>query len=273
MDAHSHLISAIEVTQRGKDSGSFTSTLKSSRAAHECEGAVPLNTKGTADSGYVNYADITAAQESGFDTYVCIPKARSSSGLYPRSAFTYAPETDTVICPNAQHLKRHQDTAAHGCAIQNYYNTKACRECSLRAKCTKGKFRKFKINEHEEAIEQMRQRMDKEPEIYKLRAATVEHPFGSMLFWNEGPNLLCRGLAKANAEFALSALAYNMKRAVKMLGIAKLIDALNDSTPSEPSDEPKSTSSVATRVQRHIISLAKQLQGTFMNLRRIACFG
>ena len=61
-------------------------------------------------------------------------------------------------------------------------------------------------------MERMRRRMAAEPERYRKRAATVEHPFGSMMFYNEGRNLLCRGLESALAEFTLSALAYNMKR-------------------------------------------------------------
>ena len=72
----------------------------------------------------------------------------------------------------------------------------------------------------------MRERMDKKPEMYKNRAATVEHPFGSMMFWNEGRNLLCKGLEMANAEFSLSALAYNFKRTLNVVGINALLEAI-----------------------------------------------
>ena len=47
------------------------------------------------------------------------------------------------------------------------------------------------------------------------------------LKWYHGAHyLLCRGKEKATAELGLSFLAYNMKRAISLVGTKKLIEAM-----------------------------------------------
>ena len=52
----------------------------------------------------------------------------------------------------------------------------------------------------------------------KLRQQTSEHPFGSIKRHDGARNFLCRGKEKVAAEFALSALAYDIRRAVALCG-------------------------------------------------------
>ena len=61
----------------------------------------------------------------------------------------------------------------------------------------------------------------------KLRKQLVEHPFGTIKFWNDQRQFLMRGLEKVKAEFSLSTLAYNIKRAINVIGIKGLLAALN----------------------------------------------
>lgn len=59
----------------------------------------------------------------------------------------------------------------------------------------------------------------------KLRMCLSEHPFGTVK-WHHGAHyLLCKGKEKVTAEIALSFLAYNMKRAINIAGIQKLLAA------------------------------------------------
>jgi hypothetical protein len=51
-----------------------------------------------------------------------------------------------------------------------------------------------------------------------LRQQIVEHPFGTIKFWNDQRHFLMRGLEKVKAEFSLSTLAYNIKRAMNVVG-------------------------------------------------------
>ncbi len=59
-----------------------------------------------------------------------------------------------------------------------------------------------------------------------MRRETVEHPFGSIKQWMNQGYFLMRGLEKVRAEFSLTALAYNLTRAVKLVGIPGMLAAL-----------------------------------------------
>ena len=59
----------------------------------------------------------------------------------------------------------------------------------------------------------------------KLRQQTGEHPFGTIKHYDDGRHFLCRGKEKVTAEFALSALSYNIRRAIALCGgVQKLIE-------------------------------------------------
>jgi transposase len=53
-----------------------------------------------------------------------------------------------------------------------------------------------------------------------------EHPFGTVRWYHGAHYLLCIGKEKATAELGLGFLACNMKRAINMVGIEKLIAAM-----------------------------------------------
>lgn len=56
----------------------------------------------------------------------------------------------------------------------------------------------------------------------------IEHPFGTVK-WHHGAHyLLCKGKEKATAtaELGLSFLAYNLKRAINMVGVSAIIAAI-----------------------------------------------
>ena len=59
----------------------------------------------------------------------------------------------------------------------------------------------------------------------KLRQQTSEHPFGTIKHYDDGRHFLCGGKEKVTAEFALSALSYNIRRAITLCGgVQKLIE-------------------------------------------------
>ncbi len=65
-----------------------------------------------------------------------------------------------------------------------------------------------------------------DPEKMKERMCLSEHPFGTVK-WHHGAHyLLCKGKEKATAELGLSFLAYNLKRAINMVGTEALIAAM-----------------------------------------------
>ena len=74
------------------------------------------------------------------------------------------------------------------------------------------------------AVQQIRIAPDKE--IVKQRKSIVEHPFGTIKRNMDAGYCLMKGLVNVNGEFSLTCLAYNFKRAINILGIDKLIEAI-----------------------------------------------
>ena len=56
--------------------------------------------------------------------------------------------------------------------------------------------------------------------------APVEHPFGSIKQWMHQGAFLMRGLANVRAEFSLTTLAYNLRRALNILGVEAMTAAV-----------------------------------------------
>jgi len=228
VDGKHHLIAAVEVTNASHDKGHLAEMMK---AACESTGrtlpapADPSSpAKCLADAGYKDYADIAAVESLGFEPHVALSSCRPKEkpGIFPTADFRHDPERNCYHCPGGAVLVRHQDTRKGNAIYQSYYNVAACKACPLKQSCTKGRYRKIQRHEHQDSIDRMQQRMERDPAAYKRRAALVEHPFGTMLFWRAGRALLCRGLEKAGAEFALSALGYNLTRAINLLGVTAL---------------------------------------------------
>jgi len=73
-----------------------------------------------------------------------------------------------------------------------------------------------------EVVEEMRERMRLEPWKLEARKSIVEHPFGTMKrAFNQG-YLLLKGLRKVTGEVGFTMLAYNMRRAINVLGAGAL---------------------------------------------------
>ncbi len=72
----------------------------------------------------------------------------------------------------------------------------------------------------------MAERLKARPELLDLRRQSVEHPFGSIKQWMNQGAFLMRRLPNVRGEFSLTALAYNLRRALIILGASALIAAV-----------------------------------------------
>ena len=72
----------------------------------------------------------------------------------------------------------------------------------------------------------MQHRLDKNPNTARLRRQTVEHPFGTLKFWMGSAHFLMKTLPRVRTEMSLHVLAYNLKRAISILGAPSLIEAM-----------------------------------------------
>ena len=80
--------------------------------------------------------------------------------------------------------------------------------------------------DNEAVLERMADRLAARPEVLDQRRETAEHPFGSIKQWMDQGAFLMRRLENVRAEFSLTALAYNLRRAITLVGIPALIAAV-----------------------------------------------
>jgi len=116
-------------------------------------------------------------------------------------------------------------TVDGGRAIRRYW-TRACVTCPLKARCTKAKNRVISRWEHEHVMEAAQKRLDENPQAMRQRRETVEHPFGTLKMRMGATHFLMKRLPKVATEMALHVLAYNMTRAMSIMGVRPLIAAM-----------------------------------------------
>jgi transposase len=73
----------------------------------------------------------------------------------------------------------------------------------------------------------MEERTAARPDLIDRRREIVEHPFGTHdQAMDESGRLSPAWSRKVHAEFSLTALAYNLRRELNILGVEKLMDAI-----------------------------------------------
>lgn len=222
VDAKHHLIVAHEVTNDGSDRGQLSPMAKLARQAM---GAEKLSV--VADRGYFKSEEILACHQS--DITVHVPKPMTSGakadGRYNKTDFIYDTETDEYKCPAGQRLIWRYASVEKGLKLHTYWSSH-CQSCELKAQCTPSTQRRVRRWEHESVLENMQHRLDQAPEMMRIRKQTVEHPFGTLKAWMGATHFLTKTLPRVSTEMSLHVLAYNMKRVIKILGSAALMEAI-----------------------------------------------
>jgi len=108
----------------------------------------------------------------------------------------------------------------------DFYWSSACLRCPIKARCTSSDYRRIRRWKHEAVLEAMQERLDRQPEIMRVRRQTSEHPFGTIKHWMGWTHFLTKTLARVRTEMSLHVLAYNLKRVMRILGIAELMRVL-----------------------------------------------
>jgi transposase len=225
VDAKHHLIAVPAVVQDQND----LAQLHPMATAAQTALANP-NLQAVADTGYHEAQQLEKCEQAGLTTYVPAGdgtrgQAPGGRAVYPKSAFTYDPAQDTYRCPAGQTLAFGYAAADRGKARRYYYHLTACDACPQRAQCTTAKYRKISRLANEAVVERQAARVAAKPDLVAARKTIVEHVFGTLRLGGHD-EFLCRGLAMVRAEFSLSALSYNLRRALNVLGVAKLLAAL-----------------------------------------------
>lgn len=222
VDAEHCLILHHEVTQDGGDNQQLEPMAKASQTVLQQD-----RLEVVADAGYSNGAQFQACEEAGITAYVPPNRAANSQGdgqHLDRSAFIYDAQHDHYHCPAGQLLALKQLNRGHRLYAAN---AKDCAACPLKSQCTQARQRYLMRHAHEDAFERMEQRLDAHPDMMSRRRSTVEHPFGNLKQWLFGNGrFLLRQLAGARTEMALAVQAYNLKRAINVLGARRMIELL-----------------------------------------------
>jgi len=223
MDTKHKLIVEQQVTNQVLDMGLLTETAE---PAKEILGVEQIAV--VADRGYFKIEDIEACEKAGMEPYVPRPQRGPAvrAGLFRKDEFAYDPESDTVLCPGGQRLQPYSSSLLRGLTKINYVNKQACRDCPLRPRCTYNSFRAVSRLENEAVLDRMQARLAQRPQILAQRREAVEHPFGTIKQWMNQGAFLMRGLEKVRGEFSLTALAYNLRRVLNIVGCTELMVAV-----------------------------------------------
>jgi hypothetical protein len=225
VDSQYHLIVEHAVTNAVTDQGQLLPMATATQAV------LGVETLGVVtDRGYYDGDQVQQCETHGIMVYTAKPhtSANGKQGLYTKEDFIYEAESDHYRCPAGEELTYRFSTVEDGRPMR-YYETSACRTCPLKSQCTRNKRnRRITRAGYEDALDRMAQRVRDHPEIIQLRMQLAEHPFGTLKRGWPHSYFLCRGLKKVAAEMSLSVMAYNLKRAVNILGVPKLIAALHE---------------------------------------------
>lgn len=219
VDTRHHLIVTHEVTNSGSD--------RSQLAKMAIQARMPRTCKYIADRGYFKGEEIQKCEEAGITALASKPmtSGAKAEGLFDKEDFVFDPVAGEYVCPAGSRLKWRFARIESGLLINRYWSSD-CPRCPIKEKCTPSDYRRVSRWEHEATLEAMQRRLDIQPGAMKLRRQTVEHPFGTLKDWMGATHFLTGTLEHVNTEMSLHVLAYNLKRVMKIIGIAGLMAAV-----------------------------------------------
>jgi len=238
VDAKHKFIVHAEVTNAASDHGQL---YPAARAAQAVLGADKMTV--LADAGYRNATQTRACEAAGIEVVTPAHEVVNPNGkgaLFTRDAFEYDAARDCYTCPGGQTLTLRGTDAR----LRRHYraSASACGSCALKAQCTTASARTVNRHVHADAQERANLRAAERPALMRRRAAVAEHPFANLKRELGGVGRFAmRGLAQVQAEMSLSVLAYNLRRAINIVGAERLCEML--AMPAGPT--PASAPSVA----------------------------
>lgn len=240
VDAKHKLIVDYEVTNRCNDKNLLAPMAKS---AKEALGVDEL--AAAADTGYFVASDIAECMAAGITPHVasehksvtfCVPAAQAEAAepeeFSNPGKNVFIRDRNVGLCPMGCFLYPQSYSKKQHSAI--YRNSKACGNCPRKSECTTNNRRlmvqmpesKFSTayDEKDLYVKQITYSPDKK--LLRKRKEIVEHPFGTTKRHMNSAYCLLKGIPNVRGEFALTFLVYNMKRAIKIIGAAGLLQAI-----------------------------------------------
>ena len=239
VDAQNKLIVAFEVSNQCNDKNFITPMAAKAQEILETETITVI-----ADAGYESVNDILTAMGRGVEAHVagtdfdaCVPDGgdgQSGISSHHNGRCAYFAGRNIALCPMGNVLYPRSHTGRRG-GRALFFNYAACKKCSCKcASDARGRY-KYEVSmaagdfskEYDDTGLSVRQiRVKGDGQLLKQRKAIAEHPFGTVKRGMDAGYCLTKGLNKVPGEFALAFLAYNLKRAINILGCGKLIAAM-----------------------------------------------
>ena len=246
VDDKNKLIIDYEVTNNGNDKNLLAPMAKSVKEILEVEEIAVV-----ADTGFFVATDIADCISNGITAHVsseyesvtfCVVTIEEDTNT--PAEFTnqgknvFIKDRNLGICPMGCIFYPTSYSNARKAAV--YRNTKACRSCPrykvckeydkvIRVSMPESHFTK-KYDDSNLHFKQITYSPDKS--ILRKRKEIVEHPFGTIKSQMNTTSCLLKGIPKVSGEFALTFLAYNLKRVINILGVRNLLAAFSPFFPS-----------------------------------------
>lgn len=198
-----------------------------------------------ADKGFDTGHQLKECHQHNIDTLVAVKnrKSRHKKPAFAKSKFIYNEQKDTYSCPNNEEMKttgvwykRGKEKLRRAFKIKRYTLPFAvCKRCPYKEDCagksnlTKSKGRYIERSEFQEYVDKNIEQVKARKDAYRKRQAIVEHPFGTIKRgWGYDYTLL-KTQKKVEGEFSLIFLCYNLRRALSILGLNGLKEAIKAS--------------------------------------------
>jgi BMFP domain-containing protein YqiC len=222
VDEKHHLIVSHEVSNATTDRQQLGKMAKRAKKVLQTK-----TLKVVADAGY--YEGNAIAECYAAEITALVPKTDTSpvksKGRYSKADFRYDVQKNEYVCPAGERLTKRREREEKGKTLWVYW-TNRCGSCPLKVDCTTDTKRRIKRWEKEGVLNKAAAELKQERDAMRQRKALVEHPFGSLKHAMGATHFLTKRLPSVKAEMSLHILAYNMKRAINVLGAEKIIDAL-----------------------------------------------
>lgn len=197
-----------------------------------------------ADAGYGSEQNYELREEKGITPYVKYnyfhmeQKRKQQANPFLVQNLFYNAQEDFFVCPAGQKLtlwKQAERTSTNGHVAQvSIYQAQRCEGCPMRGQCHKAQGnRTIEINHRLAQLKaQAKERLLSEKGLYhrSKRPVEVEAVFGQLKSNNKFNRFTMRGLEKVDIEFALMAIAHNLRKWVKMPKNTSLNTPFNNKT-------------------------------------------
>lgn len=216
VDDKSHIVVAVDVTSQPIDKEQLYNITSQAKKNMQVDTITAI-----ADKGYYSAKEFEKCENDGIELIVSEANQSFHANTigYEKDSFIYDEENNLYICPAGVQLSPFRNRAE---GPVRYANIKACKECSQKSDCTRGKYRTIRVGVHERYSRIVDKRTKENMAIYKKRQMLVEHPFGTIKRALGFTYFLTRGTESVRAESLLHFLIYNIKRAINTVGVQGL---------------------------------------------------